>query len=156
MLTLDKSFYGLDQEVLDIIEKTAKEENKMKNFPNCYDECEAVKILGVSECDSVCNHTKEEKMKKQKRKLLVVNLQDPSKSHYRNYKEVATWLLGRRLSNYMLICVKDGIGYEIKIHNYMYVHELERSLILHFSDNMQNDLERFERRCIENKTCCYY
>jgi len=27
-------------------------------FPDCYEECEIVRILGVGECDSICPHKK--------------------------------------------------------------------------------------------------
>jgi hypothetical protein len=40
-----------------------------------------------------------------KTKLLVVNLQDPSKTKYWNPKSIAVFMWGRRLSNYKLFVV---------------------------------------------------
>jgi|688.fasta_scaffold51643_8 hypothetical protein len=40
-----------------------------------------------------------------KTKLLVVNLQDPSKTKYWNAKNIGVFMLGRRLSNYKLFVV---------------------------------------------------
>lgn len=48
-------------------------------------------------------------------KLLIVNLQDPSKSEYRNPKTVASWLWGKRLSNYVLF-IKSDSGNIIKLN----------------------------------------
>ena len=49
-----------------------------------------------------------------KDKLLIVNRQDPAKSHYHSPKDIGVWLWGRRLSNYLVFVVKpDGIAEQI-------------------------------------------
>ena len=41
-------------------------------------------------------------------KLLVVNLQDPSQTKYRNPKDIGVFMLGRRLSNYPMFSVDEN------------------------------------------------
>ena len=43
-----------------------------------------------------------------KAKLLLVNLQNPGNTRYQNPKTVGSYLLGRRLSNYIVFVVRDG------------------------------------------------
>jgi hypothetical protein len=40
-------------------------------------------------------------------KLLVVNLQNPEKTHYHNPKDIGIFMLGRRVSNYPMFAVDD-------------------------------------------------
>ena len=40
-------------------------------------------------------------------KLLVVNLQNPNETKYRNPKDISAFMLGRRLSNYPMFAVSD-------------------------------------------------
>lgn len=50
-------------------------------------------------------------------KLLVVNLQDPSKTHYHNVKDISYFLFGKRLSNYKLFLVSEtGKMEPVKLH----------------------------------------
>ena len=41
-------------------------------------------------------------------KLLVVNLQDPSQTTYRNPKNIGVFMWGRRLSNYPMFSVDEN------------------------------------------------
>jgi hypothetical protein len=41
-------------------------------------------------------------------KLLVVNLQDPSQTTYRNPKDIGSFMWGRRLSNYPMFSVDEN------------------------------------------------
>jgi hypothetical protein len=41
-------------------------------------------------------------------KLLVVNLQDPSQTTYRNPKDIGVFMWGRRLSNYPMFSVDEN------------------------------------------------
>jgi hypothetical protein len=41
-------------------------------------------------------------------KLLVVNLQDPSQTKYRNPKDIGVFMWGRRLSNYPMFSVDEN------------------------------------------------
>jgi len=41
-------------------------------------------------------------------KLLVVNLQDPTKTKYMSPRQIALFLWGRRISNYPILKVQDG------------------------------------------------
>lgn len=40
-------------------------------------------------------------------KLLVVDLQNPTKTHYHDSNTIGAFMLGRRLSNYLMFAVKD-------------------------------------------------
>ena len=48
-------------------------------------------------------------------KLLVVNLQDPTKTKYMSPRQIALFLLGRRISNYPILKVQDGSADQIVI-----------------------------------------
>lgn len=52
-----------------------------------------------------------------KAKLLVVNLQDPTKTKYMSPKQISTFLWGRRISNYPILKVQDGVTDQIVITN---------------------------------------
>lgn len=43
-------------------------------------------------------------------KLLVINLQNPKDTRYRNPKTIGSWMLGRRLDNYRLFTLNDNGG----------------------------------------------
>jgi len=43
-----------------------------------------------------------------KAKLLLVNLQNPGNTRYQNPRTLGSYLLGRRLSNYIVFVVRDG------------------------------------------------
>ena len=50
-------------------------------------------------------------------KLLVVNLQDPSKTHYHSAGDISYFFLGKRLSNYKLFLVpKSGSMEPVRLH----------------------------------------
>ena len=52
-----------------------------------------------------------------KAKLLVVNLQDPTKTKYMSPNQIAIFLWGRRISNYLILKVQDGRTDQIVITN---------------------------------------
>lgn len=39
--------------------------------------------------------------------ILIVDLENPEETHYRDSKTVGYWFLGRRLSDYMIFAVND-------------------------------------------------
>ena len=43
-------------------------------------------------------------------RLLVINLQNPAQTRYRNPKDIGTWMRGRRLSNYRFFTLNDNGG----------------------------------------------
>ena len=50
-------------------------------------------------------------------KLLLVNLHDPTKTKYASPSQIACHLWGRRISNYSILKVQDGIADQIVITN---------------------------------------
>jgi hypothetical protein len=51
-------------------------------------------------------------------KLLLVNLQDPAKTKYMSPRQIAIFLLGRRISNYSILKVQGESTDQIVIDNY--------------------------------------
>ena len=47
-------------------------------------------------------------------KLLIVNLQNPEQTKYRTSKGIGGWFLGRRLSNYGVFIVDNGVFTKIE------------------------------------------
>jgi len=53
-----------------------------------------------------------------KNKLLVINLQNPSKTHYHNKKDIGMWMWGKRISNYkMFVLDEENNLVEIKLES---------------------------------------
>ena len=50
-------------------------------------------------------------------KLLLVNLQDPTKTKYMSPRQIAIFLLGRRISNYSILKVQNESTDQIVITN---------------------------------------
>ena len=78
------------------------------------------------------------------RKLLIVDLKDPSKSHYRNYKKAATWFLGKIIADYKIFCITGEHGYEIDIQ--WDTMRFEKSLIIHFAKNPEGELKQMREK----------
>lgn len=78
-----------------------------------------------------------------KTKILLVNLQNPAETCYRNDSEdVAVFLLGRRTANYMPILIQEHRKHIIALGNTTDVHALQQVI--------QDELKYFNQSCAES------
>jgi hypothetical protein len=62
-------------------------------------------------------------------KLLVVHLNEPSKTHYHDPEKIGSWFLGKQLSHYPLFVVDDNKHMKHIVLTSSDVHEIQSQVM---------------------------